>query len=86
MLREFSQNHSQQQLENITQQLVHKSQELQESETDRTQLQSRVKKLEKYILVHVCTCTYTCTYMYMYMYMYIHVHVYVYVHISVVLV
>ena len=43
-----SQKHCKQQVENLTQQLVHKTQQLTGLETDNSQLQSRVKKLEGY--------------------------------------
>lgn len=45
--RDFAQSHSRQQVENLTAQLVQKSQQLQDIDTDRKQLQSRVKKLER---------------------------------------
>ena len=48
LVSSVSQKHCKQQVENLTQQLVHKTQQLTGLETDNSQLQSRVKKLEGY--------------------------------------
>ena len=46
------QSHSRQQVENLTQQLVQRSNQLQEADTDRRQLQQKVQMLERYTCGH----------------------------------